>query len=373
MNIRKFEAGSFEEALSRVKQELGPEALILSSEEKKRGWFHKPIVEITAAFEVKEEAAIDDSALEKVFPHRRRNAPAAAEMERKAKSREAAVPLRSAAHVPAEKRVRNIDSVERSFHAMGVGDEAAREFARQIIFDYPKKDRDDGAFLEKIQAKLLGAGLKTLGADVFQNRRTWAAVGQPGSGKTSLMVKLALQLKAQGQEVCLASCDSRKVVGRHELAAYAKLIGVPFHAGSTAERKGSQVLLLDTPSVAPEQGELYRVVEKSCRDASTVIVLDAGQRLSELLRTVERFSRLAPVALAFTRLDLVAQAGVVYDVLKQTKLPLLGLSVSHAFSTAFRFFESASLAKYIVRKPIEGMEQQMIIEAATLFDREATI
>ena len=48
MKIKKFEAGSFREALARVKKELGHEAVILSSEE--IGGL-KPMVEVVAAID----------------------------------------------------------------------------------------------------------------------------------------------------------------------------------------------------------------------------------------------------------------------------------------------------------------------------------
>ena len=373
MNIRKFEATSFEAALNRVKAELGPDALILASEEKRRGWFQKPLVEITAAFEPPVEKEWDENALEKIFPHRRKKpedehahpTAASAVLNHKKES--------STAHASPLRTTVTPESTERSLLRLGLSSETAKEFARQIIFEFPKKDREDGAFAEKIQARYIAAGVKTLGADVFKTRRSWAAVGGPGSGKTSLVVKMALALKNAQEKVVLASSDNRKIVGRHELAAYSKLIGVAFHASHLGEKKSGEISFLDTPSVSQASGEIYKEVEKNCRDCSTVIVLDASQRLEELLKTVDRLTRLAPVALAFTRLDLVSQAGVVYDVLKQTKLPLLGFSVSSSFTQAFRFFEPASLARFIVQRASFADTQQSVIESAVMGSREAVI
>lgn len=385
MNIRKFEADTFEEALNRVKAELGPDALILASEEKRNGWFQKPTVEITAAFDSDpiKEKEWDESALEKIFPHRKNRPPYASprdeEQVREASSRakaskaEVSGVRRIAGEALAQQICPTTTEVERSFKEVGILPESARDFARQITFDYPKKDRQDSGFLEKLKIKLLAAGVKTLSADIFQSRRNWAAVGPAGSGKTSLLVKLALGLKSQGQAVRLSSCDSRKVIARHELAAYAKLLGVPFHPGRVTEKDASQVILQDTPSIGVNQPDVFKEIEKNCRDASVLIVLDASHRLEELLRTVDRFSTLAPVALAFTRLDVVSEAGVVYEVLKQTKLPLLGFSVSHTFTAAFRFYEPASLARYLVRKPFEISERRALIETAARVSKESTL
>ncbi len=57
MFVKKFEAESLEEGLRRVKRELGPAALILSTQKKKSGMLGKYTVEITAAYENKSTPA----------------------------------------------------------------------------------------------------------------------------------------------------------------------------------------------------------------------------------------------------------------------------------------------------------------------------
>ncbi len=368
MNIRKFAAATFEEALTRVKAELGPDALILSSEEKRSSWFQKPTVEVTAAFEEVQEKKWDDNALEQVFPHRRRK-PGVGIGSAHSQNSEPAKTKRpitagpsNAATTAATQSAHDIESL---ILEVGVSAELARDMARQIVFDYPRKDRLDIGFLEKIVAKFLSANIKTLNAEVFQTRRAWAFVGSSGSGKTTALVKLALTLKGMNHPVQLASCDRRKIVGMHELAAYSKLIGITFTADAPSEKRGQTIHLLDTPSVSGEQKTLYKEVERQCRDASTVIVLDATSRLNVLLKTIDRFQGLAPVALVFTKLDAAVEAGVVHDVLKHSHLPLLGVSTTHTFSAPFRFFEPVSLARYLVAKARGEQQQQEIIESAS--------
>ncbi|MBY0369889.1 hypothetical protein K2X33_04330 [bacterium] len=368
MNIKKFEAATFEEALLRVKTEMGPDALILSTEEVHRGLFKKPSVEITAAVERKEKAkGLDAKTLEKVFPHRRHQTSPVENIEVAARKKPAPTP----AATPVRKAVPTVPAsdLEMDLLSVGLSLDTARAFARQIVMDYSRQDCENAEFLEKVKTRFLSAQMKTLLPDIFQTRRSWAVVGAPGSGKTSFTVKLAVSLRGQGVSVRLSSCDRRKVVGRQELAAYAKLIEVPFHAEGTQEKRADQVFLLDTPSV-DRGGPLYAQVEKHCRDLNTLVVLDASQRLEELLRSIDNFSRLAPVALAFTRLDVVGSAGVIYDVLKTTKLPLLACSVSPELSKGAAFFEVADLARFLVRKPIVTREQTFLMDAGAAHGTE---
>jgi flagellar biosynthesis protein FlhF len=372
MNVKKFEASTFEEALTRVKSELGPDALILATEEKKRGWFQKPSVEITAAFQAKvEHKEWDDGVLENIFPHRKgRPGVFADESEielagtrsKKGESKSAPSPAihPQILHSATQESAR----FEKAFLTLGLSLETSKDFARQLAFDYSKKDRSDIGFLEKVKTKFLSTGVKTLGPEVFSTRREWAVVGNPGVGKTCFLVKLALVLKGLGHLPVLCSSDSRKLVARRELMAYAKLIDVVYSADQTFRRNNRQILLLDTPSTGPNQTELQKEVEKNCLATSTVVLLDASQRLSELMRTIEKWSRVAPVAIAFSKIDTVSDLGVLFEVLRASKLPLLGVSLAPSFGDAFRFLDPGSLARLIVKKPAEESAKRDIIQSA---------
>jgi flagellar biosynthesis protein FlhF len=366
MIVRKFESASMEGALQLVKQELGPDALILSTENRKGGVFRKPSVEVTAAFvESPAQKAIkefDEEQLEQVFPHRRlgKEQPAAAVADeeppptRRPVSRKTAGRVESAARPSGragDARVEvsaTVRSLELSFLDAGLAPETAAEFAGRLAMDYRRSERQDPEFLTRIRVKCLAGSMRTLGPEVFDSRRYWAVVGTPGCGKTSVAVKLGISLRARKQNVSLVSGDRRKIVGRQELAAYAKLIRVPFATEVKADRSGARVQVIDTSSLTWYDAEGIGEVQRICRDCNTLLVLDASQRLSELLRTVSQAERLAPVALAFTRLDMVAQTGVIFEVLRAVKLPLLGASVSRSFTEPFRFFEPAELARYIL-------------------------
>jgi flagellar biosynthesis GTPase FlhF len=364
-----------EGALKLIKHQLGPDALILSTENRRGSVFRKASVEVTAAFveppKESEAREFDEEQLAQVFPHRRREKEQQAgkppvEEENPPPARASARPAvgtgRASAPAPARRSASEVKrhaevslparQLESDFLAAGLSPETAAEFAGRLVLDYPRSDRQDPSFLSRIKAKCLAGSLRTLGPEVFESRRCWAAVGTPGCGKTSLLVKLGIFLRARKQNTALVSCDRRKIIGRQELAAYAKLIRTPFST-EIKDRVGAKVQLIDTPALTWESPSGIEEAQRICRDSNTLLVLDASQRLSELLRIVDMAATLAPVALAFTRLDMVSQSGVIYEVLRAVKLPLLGASVSQSFSIPFRFFEPADLARHILgeRKP----------------------
>ena len=152
-------------------------------------------------------------------------------------------------------------------------------------------------------------------------------------------------------DISLIGCDQRKIIGRRELANYAKLIDVSYASQVSRENGNRTVQLIDTPAFSLNPSDdCNSDLAKICQGVSTFVVLDASCRLKEMLRIVERARCFSPFAIAFTRLDVASQYGALYDVLQTTKLPLLGVSLSASFRTPFKFFEPMELATFFVRK-----------------------
>jgi flagellar biosynthesis protein FlhF len=350
MFVKKFEAESIEGALEKVKRELGPNALILSTQRKKDGWFHKPIVEVTAATERKEnpaspksdESKMAESKLEEIFPHRK--------ADPQSRNRKY-IDIEGETGDTKAKRT-SASRYEESFLKLGISQDYARELSLRLASDYPKSELQVVTFLEKAKNRLLSAGIRTMvPQEIVSKNTSWVAIGTAGVGKTSLLVKLALHMKnAERVPVSLISIDERKILGRSELSAYAKLIKVPFH--SDLATKPTKMTLIDCPALSLKENEDTAELEKICGNGnhSVCIVLDAATRSNEMKRVVDYSLQFSPKAIAFTRLDLVSQRGAVYDILRSTKLPLLGLSESPSFKVPFRFFSPTELAAYLLSR-----------------------
>jgi flagellar biosynthesis protein FlhF len=354
MFVKKFEAQSLEKALQLVKTELGPNALIISTNRKKDSWFAKSTVEVTAAIDKKSGKEKGQSpqgkALDDIFPHRKETNYPTAPQELKKKRNQKYIdiegePEKHRGGKPASSKY------EESFLKLGISPELAKDIAHRLAYDYPKSELQNITFLEKAKTRLLASGLKTLTLQELTSRSSWVALGTPGAGKTSLLVKLALTLRNQKIPVSLIGCDERKIVGRSELSAYARLIKVPFHA-EIAEDKTSKLQLIDSPALSLKESEDKSLLNPILQDQArtSFLVLDSTSRLSEIQRVVDYALTYSPRAIAFTRLDLAFQRGVLYDVLKSTKLPLLGLSESPSFKVPFRSFTTTELASYILGK-----------------------
>jgi flagellar biosynthesis protein FlhF len=371
MLVKKFEAPTMEKALALVRAELGPNALVLSTHQRPRRWYQRPLVEVTAAgvqraAEEERDAAFDEEELKRVFPHRKHQlaaAPAAepeeadevpapavtcyADLER---GRTRPAPEKKSDTRAARQPLARAERYTESFLRSGFGADTAKELTRRLIFDYPNEDRTRPSQLLHAKSKLVAQDLRTLSFESILLHPAWSVVGVGGSGKTSLLVKLALAMKARGVQSVLVGGDRRKIAARAELAGYARLVksAFAFEAKPAAICMGQGIQLVDTPALAFDR-EDWQGHEKLCRDSKVILCLEASCRYEDAMRIVERAQRLNPQAIAFTKLDVVGSFGAIYDVLRTSKLPLLGVSVSPSFKTPFRFFEPIDAAYFILK------------------------
>jgi len=238
---------------------------------------------------------------------------------------------------------------ERSFLSIGVCRQTASDFSKRLVLDYSKKDLASPRLLKRVKTKIVSTYLRTMSPKKVSAQPSWVAIGISGSGKTSLLVKLALSFKMRNQPVSLVSVDKRKILGARELATYAKLINVPFYTEDHLRSTTSTIQLIDCPALDLSNSGQAEELERVCDGRPVCVVLDGTSRLNEILRILNRTRRFNPQAIAFTRLDLISQQGVILDAIRKSRLPLLGASIGQSFQTPFKYFETLELAQFILK------------------------
>jgi len=170
-------------------------------------------------------------------------------------------------------------------------------------------------------------------------------VGVNGSGKTTIIGKLAAKLRAEGRSVMLAAADTFRAAAIDQLniwggrsgasviarAPGADAAGVAFDALTEARGEEIDVLLVDTAGrlqnkavLMDELQKIVRVMQKVDRTAphAVLLVLDAtvGQNA---LSQVEVFRDIAGVTgLVMTKLDGTARGGILVAIAAKYDLPV---------------------------------------------------
>ena len=165
--------------------------------------------------------------------------------------------------------------------------------------------------------------------------RITALVGPPGAGKTTTLIKLAVnQCMKLGHAVRLISCDTLRIGAAEQLRTYAAILGVPFQAVESTVALARAVdslpadahLLIDTPgySAAMQQelgGELAQFLAQR-QDIDTHLVLTASMERADLRSTTDRFRQFGADKLIFTRLDETTSSAAIFSEAARTQKPL---------------------------------------------------
>jgi flagellar biosynthesis protein FlhF len=164
--------------------------------------------------------------------------------------------------------------------------------------------------------------------------RITALVGPPGAGKTTTLVKLAVNYGlACRRPALLISMDNVRIAAADQLRSYAGILGVGIHVLDTVsalaqvieENRSKDLILIDTPGLAyselADSPALARFLATRT-DISTQLTLAASVKPADLARMVDAYQIFQPQRLIFTKVDETASFGPVLNEAVRTGMPL---------------------------------------------------
>jgi len=332
MHIKQLYRTTVREALAAAREELGPGALVLSTElvpaQGWRGWMGQRIVRLTAATERKRE---DDIAAPQVSAIRT--------------------------------EVSESRHVRLSGHQAGV---AARLTASGL----------SPAFAEAVAARMTSAECR-LASDAVLRRavsseieaqrgddeafeRYEVFVGPPGVGKTTTIAKIAAQQRAgNGQPLGLVAADAFRAGAIEQLRSYAEVIGIPFRvARSAAELDRTldatrQTAFIDTAGQSPADSsfsDLFQVFAGR-RGVRTHLVMAADTSPSAAKRILDRYAVLKPSRVVVTKIDETDSVIPLFNVVRDRGLPLSYLATGQRVPEDLHRATPAALAAALLQDP----------------------
>lgn len=359
MKVRKFCGATAREALRKVKEELGADALILSN---------RPIaggVEITAL-------SNDDAIV--------LNAPPQAEAQQ-----EPAVTLDRVDVAEIMDEIRMMRSMlEEQLAGFAWGDLSRREpmkvyalrkmlgagfspkLSRQVIDRMPAFDAEKAAMEWLRTALMRNIGIANPESDIVDRGGVFALVGPTGVGKTTTTAKLAARcvVRHGADKLALVTTDSYRIGAHEQLRIYGRILGVPVHAIKDAsdlnlilhELKDKHLVLIDTIGMSQKDQKVIDQVAmlSGCEtDVERLLLLNAtssGDTLDDVVRAY-RGSGLGGCIL--TKVDEAIGVGAALDVITRNKLVL------HFIANGQRVPEDMHVAnaRYLVDRAFRAVKE----------------
>jgi flagellar biosynthesis protein FlhF len=364
MKIKTFYAKSMQAALRSIKEQLGPDALILSSREFPPAGPGR----VANGFEV--VAAVDEECLgqrgtegdgilwsegrrevnrgasrmlgpEDTYAFSRRPVtnvsgegdPAAAA------SAESTMPAgreeRAAAGEPASALG---EAPVQEFHRLLLSKEISESLASQLLEDAcsslrPEERKSTPALQRAFVTAACSRIARPAATDGLPSKRVVIFVGPTGVGKTTTIAKLGARLALKHRKkVVLLSLDGYRIGAVEQLKTFAGLMGMPFRfvpdttelADAIGECAQRDYILVDTAGHGPRNAgpvfELGRFLE-TCRDTECHLVVSATTKPADIPEIISRFQCCNPDHLLFTKLDETTTLGPILNELVRTRKP----------------------------------------------------
>lgn len=379
MQVKRFVAPTFAEALISAKNELGTDAVIVESKKMRVGgifgFFGREMTELTVAVDTKpgqrpgpaparpaqpapQEAAVKapapqaPAAAQPVPQAASQPLPAAQALARAQSQLAASIqePLpngslhnleKEMAHLRAavSKLLEQNGAVAANLHgfgrqvfdtliARGVDEAAALELGQRIATEEP----EGRTLLSQELARLMGP---TAPIQVKKGqRKIIALVGPTGVGKTTTLAKLAAHFTLdRGLDVGLITSDTFRIAAIDQLRTYADILGVPLFAvdrpeeaaHALMETKAKDLVLVDTggrnfrdPARMEELRELLAVLRPD--ETHLVVALNSNPR--DAFDALDAFLPLGVNRLSFTKLDETSSPGLILNLRMRCETPV---------------------------------------------------
>lgn len=350
MRIKKIQAKNFRQALSLVKKELGPDAVILSTEDKKGS---NPYVEVTAA-------------VDEAFETRTEHASAPVSRSGSTGSKDDFMELKNEMKYLRE----CIESMRNSGFEPKLPEERKNMFyflrERSITDEFALKLIERAGDSDELKS-VINNDLSSL--TEFDNarklflpddKRVVMLIGPTGSGKTTTIAKLASQSIREGKKVGLISMDTFKIGATEQIRIYARMIGIPLSVVSSMESlqksirdfTDRDIVLIDTTGQNPSDHEYISGLKKvyeTGMSIETQLLLSTSSDSEFLMESHKHYNALPIDYVAFTKTDEAVKLGSIYNLCRLYQKPVAYITNGQRVPGNIEFVDSNKLTNLILR------------------------
>lgn len=310
-----------QDAIFKVKTDLGPDAIILDTKKFKQGgflgFFTKTMVEVVAGLETQKKKEEEDTTLKEINDLKNM----VHEMHKGWKNDKFFSDLPD-----------NLTNIYKYLINQGVNNQLLKEIIKLL----QKKDiANSQKLIESLKTVLKQYIGKCQEITVDNGQKVVALVGSTGVGKTTTIAKLAAHFVLdQGKKVCFITTDTYRIAAVQQLQTYSDIINIPLHVVYnekelerliTKDLKNSyDLILIDTAGSSWNDGfqlgKLKKIFKNNLID-EVHLLLSLNAKTSIIKEVINKFSAVNPNKLILTKFDEVSVFGDILNIKNICKLP----------------------------------------------------
>lgn len=328
MRIKKYVGYTTHEAMNKLKKELGSEAVILSTRTIKQkgllGFFKKPMVEITAAYENSRSNKGDlyDERLNRISYELNVLKDMVQKISSEVKDNGSKLP----------------EQLEKYKHKLienGVDYSIANSIFKRLNEQVNFEDKDNIKIKTILRETLLEyVGLaEPLNTDDL-NQKLVFFIGPTGVGKTTTLAKIAGKLVMEGKyNIGLITSDTYRIAAIEQLRVYSDILQLPLKIIYNEEDmykalvnlNDKDIILVDTAGrnhkEIQEGDEIFKAMN-SIKNKEVFLVLSCTTEYKILQSIIKQYNFIPDYKIIFTKVDECENLGNILNVKMLTNKPL---------------------------------------------------
>ncbi len=390
MKVKRYVAKNMQEAIAKVKSDMGGNAVILHTRNFKEGgifgFFQKSYVEVTAAAETRKDNISDRSGLRDIssmvnkFKLNDRENSKTVPQNKKAEAVDQGLSneLNEMKHMMVEmsSKLENA-TTSAQFPKLGqplytclinqgVEDVLAKKIVRSTLQEANLQPQVSETQLKNIFMSNILKPLKNCKPISFSKRprkpRIFVFVGPTGVGKTTTISKLAgMYAIMKKKRVAFVTIDTYRIAAVEQLKTIGDIMNVPVGVvysydqleGCLKEYADCDLIFIDTAGRShknSEQIDELKDLFNYTKPDETFLVLSSTHNYRDLLDIIDTYKDIKVTRLIFTKLDETSFYGPIYNVACHSKIPLSYFTNGQNIPDDLEIADSVRLAQLLMKE-----------------------
>lgn len=385
MRVKKFSANDNQEALMKVKNELGSDAIILYQRRIKQkgflGFFKKPMIEVVAAKE-------DVSIKKQDKSHNKYKSPVEILQNKIVDSKRAEIRDKSISEeVNQIKSMLNtvINKMSQQELPGLIKNLQSQEISK--LFNRLKEQELDKELIEEILQQYIALQDKKAGENnekelmrnVIRNvvdkyviphklkgdRKTMFFIGPTGVGKTTTIAKLAAYYTlTEGKTVGLVSADTYRIAAVEQLKVYSDILNLPLEViyksneihFAMEKLKSQDLIMIDTAGRShrnKEQVMELRELLNEIKEKDVYLVMSCTSKNNDIKEIIKTYSFLKEYNIIFTKVDEATAFGTILNTAKETQQPISYITTGQSVPDDIEKISTEKILDLLIKEAIE--------------------